>query len=378
MTIARSMLSTSFVAAALFVAGCGGGHETAQASAKPAGAPPVPVRVARAEKRDVPVRVRALGTVEPPASVVIKPRVAGEVADVKLEEGKDVAAGDLIVVLDERPFRAALQASEAVLARDQALARDAQRNWEQWQSLPDKKAVAQRTIEQAETAAEAAKAAVRIDEAEVENRRLELEYCSIRAPFAGRTGRIAVRKGSAVKANETELVTIHQLDPIRVAFSVPSSRLPEIRAQLARPEEGSLPVEVALPGGGSAKSVLDFVDNQVALATGTVRLMATFENAKRGLWPGQLVDVALTVRVEKDAVVVPARAVQMGQQGSYVFVVGPDQKVELRDVVAERSDTDTMLVRKGLDGGETVVTDGQLRLAPGSRAQVVEDAKTKP
>ena len=356
----RSLVAGCGALLLLVVAGCGGGTA---AAAAPAATPTVPVSVAHAERRDVPALVRAVGTVESPASVVLKPRIAGEVVDVPLQDGQDVKAGDLLVVLDRRPFEAALHAAEAALARDTATAEDAARNAASWGSLTDKRAVSQRTLEQAQATATAAAATVQVDQATVEAARLALSYCEIRAPFDGRTGRLLVRKGSSVKENETELVSLQQITPIRVAFAVPESRLPEIQARRA---EGPLDVEVTPAGGAVAHGVLDFIDNAVDSTTGTILLRANLENAARTLWPGQLVDVALTVALDKGAVIVPARAVQPGQNGDYVFVVGADGAVEQRVVKVRSTDRNEAVIADGLKGDETVVTDGQLRLVPGT------------
>jgi membrane fusion protein, multidrug efflux system len=344
----------------LLAAGCSDG---ARASATAAAPPGVPVSVAKAERRDVPARLRAVGTVESPASVTITPRIDGQIAQIVMQEGADVKEGDLLIVIDRAPFEAALHAAEAALARDSAMAEDARRNSDSWNSLSDSRAASQRAVEQAKAASDAADATVSADKAALEAAKLSLSWCEVRAPFAGRTGRVEVRTGSGVKARETELVTLRQIAPIRVSFAVPEDRLAEIRAKGI---EGEPDVEVSLPGGGSAHGKLGFVDNSVDASTGTILLMAELPNEDHRLWPGQLVDVAITVAVTKDAVVVPMRAVQPSQSGDSIFVVGADGAVELRTVKVARIDGDTAEIAEGLKGDETVVTDGQLRLVPGT------------
>ena len=352
----------------LAASACDGGQ--ASAAAPGAGPPVVPVTLGRAERRDVPDRLHAVGNVESPASVMLKPRVAGEVAEVRLQEGADVRAGDVLIVLDEAPFKAALAAAEAALARDTVMAQDAQRNADSWDSLPDPRAVSTRTTEEARAQAEAAKAGVAADQAAVDAARLDLGFCEIRAPFDGRSGKVLVRTGSAVKEQETELVSIQQVVPIRVSFALPERHLPAIRARRA---QGPVPVEVTAPGGGTLQGTLGFIDNAVDPATGTITLMADYANADQALWPGQLVDVALIVGVDEGAVVVPAGAVQPGQKGSTVFVVGADGTVQPHDVQVLRTDGGVAVLASGLQGDETVVTDGQLRLVPGARVEAAPD-----
>ncbi|HEX5012383.1 MAG TPA: efflux RND transporter periplasmic adaptor subunit [Planctomycetota bacterium] len=365
---ARLRLAAAVLPALLLaLAGCDGGQA---AAASPGAAPAVPVTLGRAERRDMPNRLHAVGNVESPAAVMLKPRVAGQVAEVRLQEGADVHAGEVLILLDEAPFKAALAAAEAALARDTVMAQDAQRTAESWDRLPDPRAASARTIEQAHAQAEAAKAGVAADQAAVDAARLDLDHCEIRAPFDGRSGRVLVRTGSPVKEQETELVSIEQVVPIRVAFALPERHLPAIRARRA---QGPVPVEVSVPGGGTLQGALGFIDNAVDPATGTILLMADFANADRALWPGQLVDVALIVGVDQGAVVVPAGAVQPGQKGSMVFVVGADGTVQPRDVQVLRTDAGLSVLSDGLQGDETVVTDGQLRLVPGSRVEAAPD-----
>jgi len=363
----RARLLAWAAAAALATAGCGG---DAAASAGAAGQPPsgeelLPVSVARAERKDVPLQLRSVGRVESPASVVLRPQVEGPIVEVRFTEGDEVTAGDVLLRLDDRRFQAELRAAEANLDADTAMARDALTTLQQLQRVGD--LMSEREVQRAQASSDAAAAKVVADQAEVDLARLRLEYCSIRAPITGRTGTLEVRVGSVVKENDTPLLTIRQLAPIRAAFSVPEQQLGEIQAEQAR---APLAVEVQAASGPPATGRLTFIDNAVDPTTGTVRLMATFDNADRALWPGQFVEVQLTLSVEAGAVVVPAPAVQPGQAGPFVFVVTEQGTVEQRPVTVSRTAGGESLIAEGLQGGETVVTAGQLRLSPGVRVSV--------
>ena len=363
----RTRLLAWAAAAALATAGCGG---DAAASAGAAGQPPsseelLPVSVARAERKDVPLQLRSVGRVESPASVVLRPQVEGPIVEVRFTEGDEVTAGDVLLRLDDRRFQAELRAAEANLDADTAMARDALTTLQQLQRVGD--LMSEREVQRAQASSDAAAAKVVADQAEVDLARLRLEYCSIRAPITGRTGTLEVRVGSVVKENDTPLLTIRQLAPIRAAFSVPEQQLGEIQAEQAR---APLAVEVQAASGPPATGRLTFIDNAVDPTTGTVRLMATFDNADRALWPGQFVEVQLTLSVEAGAVVVPAPAVQPGQAGPFVFVVTEQGTVEQRPVTVSRTAGGESLIAEGLEGGETVVTAGQLRLSPGVRVSV--------
>ncbi len=333
----------------------------------------VPVVVATAATSDVPREIRAIGRVDPVASVVVKPQVAGLVVEVKAQDGADVKAGDPLVVLDLRPLEAAVQAVEAELARDTALAEDKRQATAQIDLAQQNKSMSERAAQEARAGAAAAEAVVRRDQAALEMAKLALEYGTVRAPFDGRIGKFLVRRGSALKINETEIVAIAQVAPIRVAFSVPEDRLPEIRKSAS-----DAPPAVHVLAEGTDQPIegaLSFIDNAVATASGTIELMATFENGDRRLWPGQFVQVFLRTGVDRDATTVPTRAVQTSQKGSFVFVVGAEQKVEMRPVRISRTQGDSSVVAEGVKGGEVVVVDGQLRLVPGTRVET-KDAET--
>jgi len=332
----------------------------------------VPVTVARAEQRDAPVTVRAIGTVEAYSTVALKPQVDGRLAQVHFAEGQEVKRDDLLFVLDTRPFDAALRQAEANLARDRALGENARVEAGRFERLIREGVVSHDEVDQARTRAASSAALVAADEAAVERARIDLQYCTIRSPVDGRIGQLLVHEGNVVKEQETTLAVVNQLRPIRVAFTVPQQDLPGIRRYMA---DGTLSVDAALGDGGgrTVTGELAFVNNTVDQATGTVLLKAAFANADEALWPGQFVDVTLRLTTEHDATVVPASAIQTGQQGSYVFVVKPDGTVDSRRVVTGGAFDGRVVVRDGVAPGDRVVTQGQLRLAPGTRVEVKEE-----
>jgi len=356
------------LAAGVLPAGCGRGNAENNSSRSGVDAP-VPVVVARVVQEDVPIQVPAIGWVEGYAVVTVKARVEGQLTGVHFTKGQDLKAGDLLFTIDPRPFAAAVQAAESQLARDKALAEDAEKD-AQWKAdLFRQGTAAQREYDQSRAQAEALRATVRADEAALEKAKLELEYCTIRSPIDGRAGDLLVDRGNIVKANETALVVIEQVRPIYVAFSVPEHHVAAVKERLA---DGRLPVEATLPGeeGTAERGVLTFMDNRVDTATGTIRLKGTFQNEHRRLWPGQFVNVILILATERNAVLVPSQAIQTGQQGQFVFVVKADQAVELRPVLVGRTVGDRVVIQEGLKAGEIVVTDGQLRLVPGAKVDI--------
>lgn len=363
----RTSLRAGALLVALAAVGCGGDAAASGSAAaqQPPGEELLPVSVARAELKDVPVQLRSVGRVESIASVVLKPQVEGPIVEIGFTEGDEVQAGDVLLRIDDRPFQAELRAAEATLDADTAMAQDALTTLQQLQRVED--LMSEREVQRAQANSDAAAAKVVGDQAEVDLARLRLEWCSIRAPVAGRTGALAVRVGSVVKENETELLTIRQLAPIRVGFSVPEQQLGEIRGQQAR---APLAVEAQVASSPAVTGRLSFIDNAVDTTTGTVRLKATFENEDRALWPGQFVEVQLTLSVEAGAVVVPSQAVQPGQSGTFVFVLTEKGTVEQRPVRVGRAAGGESVIAEGLAGGESVVTQGQLRLQAGSRVSV--------
>ncbi len=332
------------------------------------GFPPAPVTTALASRKDVPVIVKAIGTVEPYNTVSIKSQVDGEVARVAFREGQDVKKGDILFVIDRRPYQAALRAARADLDRDEAKLRSAALQAGRYAGLVKKDYVTQQQYDDAVANADALKASVQADRAAVEQARLNLAYCTIRAPIAGRTGNLLVQLGNVIKANDDVLVILNRLSPIYVSFSVPEKYLSEIRRQQAIAPRL---VSVFASGGGRHEGKLTFVNNAVDPTTGTVLLKAAFPNKDKALWPGTFVNVTLRLSTSKGAVVVPSQAVQRGQHGEYVFVIKPGMTVESRNVTTgQELDGDTVIL-KGVEVGDKVVTDGQLRLYPGARVNVV-------
>jgi len=347
----------------------------------------VPVTVAKVRLKNVPLNLHAIGNVEPIHSVTVRPQVGGVLQRVGFSEGQEVKKGDLLFEIDSRPLQAALAQAQALLARDRANLHDAEATARRYAALVKKEYVTQQQAENAEAQALALKAALAADEAAVQNAKLSLAYAQIRAPVTGRTGSLLVHAGNVLKAPDDKLVLIDQLQPIYVSFSVPEQMLPQIRARGAAsklaveaapvlPDSSGAPEQKAsgLIKGETQTGTLTFVDNAVDMQTGQIRLKATFANLDETLWPGQFVDVTLTLGEQQGAVVAPAEAVQRGQNGEYVFVVKGDHTVESRPVTVSRSDQREAVIEKGLQAGETVVTDGQLRLQQGSKVQIKGEA----
>ena len=333
--------------------------------------PLVPVKVAVAALKAVPVEIRAVGTVEAYATVSIKSRVDGQLVGVHFREGQDVKKGELLFTIDPRPYEAALKEAQARLERDIALMDKAERDARRYAELVAKNFVSSDKYEQFRANFESLRATADADRATVERARLQLEYCFIRSPLAGRTGRLLVDEGTQIKANDDKagMVDVAQLMPIYVGFAVPQQNLSAIKTHMAG---GELRVAADIPDSGlpPEEGTLSFLDNKVNSQTGTVLLKGSFANASRHLWPGQFVTATLTLETRNDAVVIPAVAVQVGQTGRFVFVVKPDMTVESRAVVPGRVVGDSVVIDTGLAAGETVVTEGQLRLVPGTKVQV--------
>jgi len=367
----RVRLAILTPAIALLVA-CGG---TKAASGPPA---PVPIRAASVEQKDVPIRIHAIGTVEAFSTVSVKTQITGELTGVFFKEGDDVKKGQLIFTLDKRPFEADLNRAQSMLTRDEAAAANARAQQKRYQPLLKAGVVSTEQYDQLDTAAQTADASVAADKAAVENARVQLIYCTIYSPINGRTGNLIVHQGNMVKANDNPaLVNINQVEPIYVTFTVPQQYLGEIK-QYAR--AGSLPVEAVIPSDarGPAAGKLSFIDNQVDSATGTIKLKGVFANADRRLWPGQFVDAYLTLKTQSNALVIPTQAIQNGQQGTFVFVIKNNDTVEARTVtVSDAQQQGQSIIQQGLAAGERIVTDGQLRLVPGSKVQI-RDATAPP
>ena len=379
-------------------------------------------------QKAIPVEIRVIGNVQAYSTVTVKTMVGGEITRVHFKEGQDVKQGELLFTLDPRPFEAALKQAEANLARDMAqvgqveadlaknmaLVKQAEANLQRgiaqaenakveakrYESLIERQVVSRQQYDQFRTNAEAleatvradraakesaeaavrsskaalenVRAAVRADQAIVENAKIQLGYCFIRSSMDGRTGNLLVQRGNVVKANDINLLTINQVNPIYVTFSVPEQNLLEIKKYVA----GSpLKVEALPPNdtSGPEQGVLSFIDNTVDRATGTILLKGMFANKERRLWPGQFVNVVLTLTTQPNAIIVSSQAIQTGQEGQYVFVIKADFTVEFRPVVVSRTLNNESIIEKGLQGGERVVTDGQLQLVPGTKVEVKEN-----
>ena len=335
-----------------------------------------------ATEMPAPILVTAIGTVQSISTVIIKSRVDGEIAKVHFEEGQEVNEGDLLFTLDNRAFLAQFAQSEAALERDRAQLQRAQAEVKRQTELATRGVASAQKLEDVQTAVAVLEAAIRADQAAIENARINVNYTTIRAPITGRTGAINLKRGNLVKSNDTTqqavpLVTITQLRPIYVTFTVPERHLTDIRTAVAAER---LPVVVSVPNQPqmAITGILTFVDSQVDVATGTISLKATFANDDARLWPGQFVNVTLTLGTQANALLVPSAAIQIGQNGPYVFVVKPDLTVELRLVRIDRTVKDQPVIANGLVSGERVVIDGQLRLSNGTRVTLQQPAGTTP
>ncbi|MBU5613600.1 efflux RND transporter periplasmic adaptor subunit [Geomonas sp. Red51] len=336
-------------------------------SEKPKAKAPAPVTVARASQKDVPIELRAIGNVEPYATVALKSRVAGMITGVQFKEGDDVAKGALLFTVDPRPFQAQLAQAQANLARDTASANNAKEQAKRYASLWQEGIVTREQYDQLQATADSLSASVASLRAAVDNAKLQLDYCFIRSPMSGRTGGLTTHAGNLVKENDTALVTINQITPLYVTFSLPEKDLAAIKVRIG----GKLPVQARVAGSAVAEQgTVTFLDNGVDPATGTIKVKGTFANARKTLWPGQFVNVSITLDTRKGATVVPTRAVQTGQQGEFVYVVKPDATAEVRPVSTGPSLDGVTVIEKGLSPGDTVVTDGQVKLVPGAKVAV--------
>jgi multidrug efflux system membrane fusion protein len=317
--------------------------------------------------REVPYEITAPGTVEPIRAVAVTSQVSGVVTSVRFNEGDEVREGQVLFTIDSRPYRNALQQAEAALARDVVQLTNAQRQVDRYQSLAKSEYVTDEQYQQLKTTADGLSASLKADSAALDNARLNLEYTTIRAPLSGRTGSLLIKEGNLVRApGSGPLVMLNQTRPIQVRFAVPANFLPEIRRRQANNLRVQVvPGDVPTPITGE----LAFVDNTVDTTTGTILLKGRFDNATGVLWPGQFVTATLRLYVEQ-ALVVPQPAVMLGEGTSFVFVVGPDDKVTTRPVQVGRQVGDFVMVTRGLDPGESVVTDGQLRLTQGARVEI--------
>jgi len=330
----------------------------------------VPVTVATAIQKNVPVQIRAVGNVEPYSTVSIKSQVTGVITQAHFKEGQDVKKGQLLFTIDPRPLEAALKQAEANLARDAAQLNNWREQVKRYRELVDKQYVSKEQYDQIKTNADAAEAVVDADKAAVDNAKVQLSYCYIYSPVNGRVGSLLVNEGNLVRVNDgTPLLVINQLVPINVTFSVPEQYLADIKQRMAA---GTLGVDAIFPSDAARPEhgVLAFVDNTVDRTTGTIKLKAEFKNSDLRLWPGQYTNIALTLSTQEGAVVVPSDAIQVGPDGQQVFIVKEDKRVEVRPVAVGQSQEGESIITKGLAAGEVVVREGQFLLGPNSRVEI--------
>ncbi|HZP47090.1 MAG TPA: efflux RND transporter periplasmic adaptor subunit [Vicinamibacterales bacterium] len=368
------------VLAAVVAAGaaCSRGEAEAQRPAAPAAGgrggntnAPVPVTVAQAVQREMPITIQGIGTVIAASTVAVHAQITGELTSVAFKEGDDVQEGQVLVTLDKRPLEAALAQAQAQLVKDRAQAVNARAQADRYQDLLRRGIATREQVDAMVAQAAALDATVTADEANVDNAKVQLQYATIKAPMTGRTGLLQVHPGNLVRANDTQaIVTINKITPVYVSFSIPEAQLPALKRYMA--QSGTLPVSAIPPtdDGRPSTGRVNFIDNAVDPTTGTIKIKGTFPNDDRRLWPGQFVNVTVTLTQDPSAVVVPSAAVQNSQTGQYVYVIKPDKTTEMRTVKVARLAGDQSVIESGLTGGETVVTDGFLRLVPGSRVSI--------
>ncbi len=334
---------------------------------------PVPVLIAQAVQKTVPIQLHAIGTVEAYSTVSVRSQIDGKIAAVHFREGEDVKKGDLLVTIDPRPLQAALHQAQANLARDRAQLAQAANDEKRYGYLLEQGVGSREQADQAHATAQALRATVMADQAAEQTAQLNFEYTGIRSPLDGRAGNLMLHPGNLVKANDSAsaIVVINQIKPIYVDFNVPEKDLDEVRrdmtghqlAVVVRPRSRELQAE-------AESGTLNFIDNAVNVNTGTFELKGLVANERERLWPGQFVDVTLTLSELPDTILVPSQAVQTGQDGSFVFVVERDMSAKMRPVVAGDSLDGQTVIKSGIKAGETVVTDGQLRLFPGAKVKI--------
>jgi len=359
----RLIIFASVFPACITLSGC------SRKAEKPKGRPPALVITALASQRNVPVMIKAIGNIEASESVAVRCQISGELTKVAFREGQDVQKGSLLFLLDPRSLQAAQAKAEASLARNRTILDNARKDYERYSKLVKEGIVTQEQAEGFRTKAESAAADVAADQSAVESARTQLSFCTITAPISGRLGALAIDRGNIVKANDTVLVTINKLAPINASFTITEKDLTAVKRQMAA---GRMSVTAEVPGVQDLKEtgVITFIDNSIDSATGTIRIKASFENAKKLLWPGQFVNLSITLAVLNNAVTVPSQAVQTGQKGQFVFVVTKDGTAEVRPVITGPVFQGVTVVEKGLQTGEQVVIDGQMRVIPGGKVEI--------
>jgi len=335
----------------------------------------IPVVAGEVVQRDVPIYLTGLGSVVAFNTATVKPQVDGKLIKVNFQEGQDVRAGDVLALIDPRPFEATLRQMEANQKRDQAQLANARADLARYLDLSRRDFASRQSVDTQQAQVGQLEASVASDQAQIDNARVNLDYTTIRAPFDGRTGIRLVDAGNVVHATDTTgLVIVTQVQPISVVFTLPADNLPAVSRAAA---SGPLPV-LAFSRDNQSKlgeGTLAVIDNMIDATTGTVKIKATFANAERALWPGQFVNARLLVDTRRNGVAVPAAVVQRGPQGTYAFVIKSDQTVEMRPIVVEQVQDGAALIADGLKPGERVVIDGQYRLQPGSKVAPSERGK---
>lgn len=361
--ILKAIYGCILVALCVFAGACSGEQSPEPESV-------APVRVALVEKGSMTRKLNAVGNVQPSASVSITPRVDGEIVAVNFTEGQDIKAGESILEIDPRPYAAILAEKRANLAKSRTQLRKAQRDRARYGKLVRDGYISQQAYDQTETDADALQATVEADVAALRRAELDLSYCSIISPITGRIGELKMHKGNMVKNNDTGSVcTIDTVSPCYVFFSVPEVHLPAILEQMNR---GELIVAATPIGGEPQEGRLTLVDNSVDMKTGSIRLRATFGNHPRRLWPGQFVEISLPLESYEEELLVPTQAIQTGRGESFVYVVNEEGKADYRRVESLLEQDGKSVIRGALNPGERVVIEGQVRLAPGSRAHILD------
>ena len=365
----RSAILFVSLTAVLFLSGCGSKKQAPTAGGS-GGRPPAPVVVASVEQRDIPVQIHAIGNVEAYQTVQIRSQVNGQIQKIFFKEGEDVRAGQPLFQLDKRPFQADLEKAIGQMKHDQAQAENSGIQADRYSGLEKQGIVSHEQAEQLRAQAKADASAVEADRAAADAARVQLQYTDIIAPINARAGALMINLGNLVKANDTPyLLQLNQVTPIYVTFSVPETNLDRVRWRFS---SGQLKV-LAYPKGQSenpAEGRLTFIDNGVDTTTGMVKLKGTFQNKDRRLWPGEFVDVALVLSTQRNAIVVPTKAIQTGQQGEYVYVIRADSTAESRPVKTAGAYQNLTLISDGLKAGERVIVNGQLRVAPNTKVMV--------
>ncbi len=367
------------IAAALLTAAGGCGKKDEMQDRKVGGGGPVPVTVVKSESRNIPWLFDTFGTVEPFSSVDINSMVGGRVQEIAFTPGQKVKKGDVLARIDSRPYEANLKQIQANLERDTVLCADAERQTKLREDLFKKSAgVSEDEVFKAKAVSESLKRSVKINEASLEKAKLDVEYCTIKAPFDGRMGDILIHEGSIIKATDDNIANIASSTPVYVTFSLPERLLPVVQKLIAGGKKLELAARIdAGKEQVESKGELCFIDNTVNQASGTVKMKGLFQNSDEALWPGQFVEVVVDLSVGETYTAIPTDAIQLGQLGQQIFVVKPDSTVELRKVEVERNAAGFSAVSKGLEPGETVVLTGQFRLVPGAKVQVLAPGEDK-